>query len=382
MSSPADPTAQGLATGSLPSMLLAPPSFIPPQTAFVRSLTAQHHRQITTQQWELESTPAFPPSPRAFVNKIPPRHSLRHQLQVNDHHSYFLPALRRTQPPRVVGHRGALYEALENTRESFLKCAEWKCQAVELDVFCLPTSRTDPAPVVIVFHGGGNDENPGDLTDYCLNQDGVSILDLTYEECLHLDFNPDHAEFACPREKIQQASIPTLQQVLEDLKGAGLEVKIELKGPGTVGPVLEVVEKLHMTSQCSYSSFDHARLKELRHLRPDLQSYPTAALFGATVPDNFVSRAVLCGATAVHLKYDTCTVERVDQVHAAGMQSMAWFRGPVGMKTDTAKKYWDVGNEDEACYQAVLDTGVDELCVNRPDVLLQLLQQTNGVTVQ
>ena len=41
----------------------------------------------------------------------------------------------RSAPPLVVGHRGALYQALENTRPSFQLCAEMGCDFVELDVF-------------------------------------------------------------------------------------------------------------------------------------------------------------------------------------------------------------------------------------------------------
>jgi hypothetical protein len=81
------------------------------------------------------------------------------------------------------------------------------------------------------------------------------------------------------------------------------------------------------------------------------------------------------GASEVHLRYDYCTVERISAIHAANMDSMCWFRGPIGMKSDVANKYWDVGNEDERCYQALIDTGVMQLCVNRPDVLIGLVKK-------
>lgn len=61
---------------------------------------------------------------------------------------------------------------MENTREGFRTCAAMGCDAVELDVFLLKCGS------LIVFHGGGADENPGDLLDYC-GREG-SILDLTY----------------------------------------------------------------------------------------------------------------------------------------------------------------------------------------------------------
>jgi glycerophosphoryl diester phosphodiesterase len=295
---------------------------------------------------------------------VPPEKSLRHILQVKDNQQ------KTRRRPQVVGHRGALYDELENTRQAFRRCVDLQCDAVELDVFVLPRDGT-----LVVFHGGGTDANPGDLSDYCLKQAGRSILDLTFAETQTLQFNPEFAEFPCPPKAIAQARIPTLEQVLLDLKGTSTKLKIELKGPHTVEPVLEVVERLQMTEQCSYSSFDHDRLRQLRQLRPDQTTHVIGALFDTrTMPaDNFIQLAQACGATSVHLQYDSCTTARVERIRDAGMTSMAWFRGPSGMADDTLHKYWDVGNEDEACYQAVVDTGVDELCVNKPDVLLRLL---------
>jgi hypothetical protein len=75
------------------------------------------------------------------------------------------------------------------------------------------------------------------------------------------------------------------------------------------------------------------------------------------------------------LKYDTCTTSRVSEIHASGMGSMAWFRGPMGMKEDVAEKYRDLGNEDEDMYLAVMKTGVGSLCVNRPNVLVNLIKK-------
>lgn len=300
------------------------------------------------------------------------KHSLRSRLQVSNNNNYnVFPVV--TRRPMVVGHRGALFDELENTRAAFLRCAALGCEAVELDVFLLKDGN------LVIFHGGGTDEHPGDLSDYCLHQEGKNILDLTLGEAQQLEFNPAYAEFACPADKIRSAQIPTLEQVLTDLKSTGVIVKIELKGQGVVEPVLELVDRLDMVDQCQYSSFDHGRLALLRQLRPARNAitgqyvYQTGALFD-TVPDDFMLQATAVGASEVHLRYDLCTVERVQAIHKAGMGSMAWFRGPIGMKRDTDTTYLDVGNEDFSCYRAVMDTGVQQVCCNRPDVLVSLLQ--------
>jgi hypothetical protein len=47
----------------------------------------------------------------------------------------------------------------------------------------------------------------------------------------------------------------------------------------------------------------------------------------------------------------------------------------MGMKEDVAEKYRDLGNEDEDMYLAVMKTGVGSLCVNRPNVLVNLIKK-------
>ena len=281
-----------------------------------------------------------------------------------------------SQPCKVVGHRGHLYRSLENTRHSIRLAAE-HCHEVEIDVFLLKCGT------LIVFHGGGTDQNPGCLKDYC--KKNASILDLTYVEVLQLEFNPNYNEFGCGPDVInklskeQECYIPTLHDVLSDAKETGVVIKIELKGPGTADPVLKLVEKLNMVDQVHYSSFEHSRIKRIRELRPDRKMdgsyrYKTGALFDE-VPDNFVDMALDVGASEVHLKYSECTAEIVNSIHQAGMDSMIWMRGPIGMKDDVTHRFHDVGNEDEAMYLAILKTGVKAMCVNRPDVLLNLLKK-------
>ena len=271
-----------------------------------------------------------------------------------------------------MGHRGSLYQELENTRASFVKTAEVGADAAELDVFLLKCGT------LVVFHGGGTDENPGDLLDYC-GRPG-NILDLTYAEALELEFNPEHNEFACPPAAIKRGRIPTLEEVLLDAKETGLHIKIELKGEGTVEPTLEVVERLDMVDQCSFSSFEHSRIAHLRKLRPDKTRYHTGALFDHR-PEDMLERAKAAGATEIHLRYDTITPEIIQAIHDAGFGSMVWFRGAVGMSDNCREKYWDVGNEDESMYDALLRTGVQKMCVNKPDVLFGLREKLSNPLV-
>lgn len=277
---------------------------------------------------------------------------------------------QRKTRPIICGHRGSIYKEPENTLSGFLKAIEIGVDAVEFDVFLLKCGT------LVVFHGAGGDENPG-LLDDNIGIEG-SILDYTAEEARKLSFNSNGEEFGCPKDRIDAPSafIPTLKEVLEVLKGTGVIAKIELKGPGTAEPVLELVESMEMTDQCHYSSFDHSRIARIRELRPERNSdgtyiYRTGALF-VDPPYNFISLSLAVGASEVHLRYDTCTKERVDAIHANGMGSLAWWRGPPGMLKDVTEKYLDVGNEDESMYRIAMKTGVDVMCVNKPDVLAKM----------
>jgi len=283
-------------------------------------------------------------------------------------------SINQEQRPRpiVCGHRGSPYQEPENTVAGFLNAYNSGADAVEFDVFLLKCGN------LVVFHGAGGDENPGLLHDN-IGIEG-SILDYTAEEARMLLFNSFGSEFGCPWERLvaPTAFIPTLKEVLEVLKGTGVIAKIELKGPGTAEPVLELVESMDMVDQCHYASFDHSRIARIRELRPERRLdgshiYKTGALF-VDPPDNFIDISMAAGASEVHLKYDTCTKERVASIHANGMGSMAWWRGPPGMLEDVTEKYLDVGNEDEAMYFVLMRTGVRWLCVNKPDVLAKLVK--------
>jgi glycerophosphoryl diester phosphodiesterase len=206
-----------------------------------------------------------------------------------------------------------------------------------------------------------------------------------------LTFNPKHPEFACPPQKIAEGKIPSLQQVLEDAKQSKLHLKLELKGGhDLVESVLELVDSMEMVDQISFSSFNMEYLAMVRSLRPQKNPitgrhiYRTGALFNDVGNDDgnddnydhhhdaIIAQAKSVGACEIHLRYDTCTAQFIQKIHDHGFGSMAWFRGPVGMEHDCTHKYWDVGNEDEAMYEALLRTGVQQMCINRPDVLLEL----------
>ena len=203
-----------------------------------------------------------------------------------------------------------------------------------------------------------------------------------------LTFNKNFDELGCgPNEITHSSKLPhycyihTLEEVLTTLGdhpnvSPNFTIKIELKGPNTDIPAVQLVRKLKMERQCQYSSFDHSRIAEVRRLDADAI---TGALFASHVPDNFIEQCLAVGANEVHFKYDTCLYERVQEAHSAGLNTMAWFRGRMGMKEDHLNKYHDVGNEAISMYKTVLMSGVRGMCVNRPEVMVKALEETQRI---
>lgn len=275
-------------------------------------------------------------------------------------------ALRRPLP-RVFGHRGSLYEEPENTLPSFRRALEAGAN-LELDVFLLKDGS------LVVFHGGGGDVRPGRLKGYF----GVpgSIMDLTLDEARRLRFGGP--VLVCPEERWAGATIPLLEEVLQVVKDHSdtAEVKIELKGPDTELPVLELVERMDLVDRCSYISFHLERLAKVRELRPQRRddgsyAYRTGGLW-SRVPEGHLTLARDAGLTEVQLRYDQCTRARVDAIHAAGFNSTCWFRGPSAMRWDAAR-FRDFSDEDGRVYTMLLQSGVQAMTVNRPGRLVQFL---------
>ena len=206
-----------------------------------------------------------------------------------------------------------------------------------------------------------------------------------------LTFDENFEEFGCGPDEITRPGDPshycyvhTLEEVLVTMRdhpdvSPDFVVRIELKGPDTAVPAVELVGRLDMARRCRYSSFDHSRILEVRSLDPDAV---TGALFDGPLPADFVQLAIAAGADEVQIKYDLCTCDTVRSAHRAGLRTMAWFRGPRGMRRDCLDKYHDVGNEDVDMYWTVLRSGVGCMCVNRPDVMVRALAEARFESIR
>jgi glycerophosphoryl diester phosphodiesterase len=314
----------------------------------------------------------------------------------------------------VIGHRGSIYEHVENTMEGFARCAvELEC-SIELDIYEVLVAAApqqdpdadDDVDTLVVFHGGGGgeDQKPGRLHPQILVPDpNRSIMDCTLAEVNALSFNSDYDGYVCPKPHIGSARIPTLRSVLELLQHyPKTQVKLELKagGPQFITRAMALLAEfpLSFVERCTFSSFHHSLLHEIHARNHQHQNqknsdsgntaisndnnnhnnalyFRTGALFDAPLPDNFTILAT--GCEEVHLRYDTCTVTNIEAAHRHGYTTLAWFRGPTAMKHDVATR-WDNVRGEQDLYTTLWQSGVQQICCNKPQLLLELMTTTTS----
>ncbi len=145
----------------------------------------------------------------------------------------------------VIGHRGAFYEAPENTMLSFRKAVELGADMIEFDV------RMCKSGEIVVIHDA----------DVRRTSDGEGFVrEMTLEELRKLDFG-------------EGERIPTLEEVLKFAKDR-VYVNIEIKEPDIVEKVVKLVEKHDMVESVIISSFYHHALLKVKEVNPAILTAP------------------------------------------------------------------------------------------------------------
>jgi glycerophosphoryl diester phosphodiesterase len=239
--------------------------------------------------------------------------------------------------PLNFAHRGASYEAPENTLAAFLLAAELGADGIEFDV------QLSQDGEVVVIH------------DFCLetttNGQGL-VRDRTLAELKQLDagshFDPAFAE----------QRIPTLQETIDTI-GHRLLFNIELKtaslrDDGLAAVVVRTVEENHMLDRVIISSFNPLVLRLVKQLNPWIA---TGLLYA---PDSLLLLRrpwlrYLIRFDAMHPHYST-----------ADARYMRWAR-----KQNYRINVWTA--DDPGDMWQLMRRGVDIIITNRPDLLRQVL---------
>lgn len=180
---------------------------------------------------------------------------------------------------KVYAHRGASAYAPENTLPAFKLAEEQGADGIELDVHLTKDGE------LVVIHDEKLDRTTngtGLVKDYTLAELKTFCAD---------NGMPGYAD----------ARIPTLREVLEQVKPGKMLVNIELKTgilwyEGIEKKTLDLVAELGMQDRIIYSSFNHYSIAEVRRLAPEAQ---TAYLFG-DIPCDIEKYAAERGVEGLH----------------------------------------------------------------------------------
>lgn len=223
----------------------------------------------------------------------------------------------------VIGHRGATGLEPENTMRSFRKALQLGVDTIECDVHLTQDRQ------VVLMHDH--------TVDRTTNGSGF-VNGLTFDEIRRLDAGKGE-------------QVPTLQELLDLAKGK-LELHIELKDPTAVEAVLDLVKQSGMEDAVFLTTGDTDVLKRVRSLHPTIS---LEHIFGDP-PDDAIDRALSVGAKRISCHFRKLTQAYVDQGHTRGLHVIAW---PPNTR------------EEQEC---ALDFGVDLICSDRPDVLIDTLR--------
>lgn len=239
--------------------------------------------------------------------------------------------------PLVLAHRGASFDAPENTLAAFRLARQLGADGVELDTML---SR-DGVPVVI------HDETLDKTTD------GYGrVKDHDLRALKRLDAG-SHYDF-----QFKGETIPTLDEAFEEI-GPDLVVNIELKAmalrsDGIELAVLNVIRRHNAAERVIVSSFNPFALRRFRALAPHI---PIGYLYAADQP--------------FYLRYGWFMFgypheARHPQHTLIDTHFMAWAK---------ANHYrvhtWTVDDPDRV--KTLRDLGVDAIITNRPDMALEAL---------
>jgi glycerophosphoryl diester phosphodiesterase len=244
--------------------------------------------------------------------------------------------------PLNYAHRGASHDAPANTLAAFNLAAELGADGIELDVHL---SKDGEAVVIHDFSLDATTDGRGQVGDHSLAQlrelDAGSWFDVA---------------FAGQR-------IPTLQEVV-DTVGHRLLMNIELKtkswrNEGLVAEVVRIVEDNNLSDRVVISSFNPIVLRRVRQANPKI---PLGLLYS---PDQ-----------ALHLRRGwprhLVQVEALHPHYSLAGSGYARWAKEKGYRLHV----WTV--DDPAVMRELVQSGVDIIITNRPDVLREILLKDLG----
>jgi glycerophosphoryl diester phosphodiesterase len=245
-------------------------------------------------------------------------------------------------PCLVIGHRGAMAYAPENTLASFEEAVRRGADLIEMDVQLSQDGK------IVVMHDTSVDRTT----------DGSGVVrDLPWKKIQSFDagvwYGPDYA----------QENVPSLEEVITRFRhrkstnrhslGFVIELKtIKGSGGSLADAVVALLGREDFMERCIVISFDAVALQEVRAAH---KSLPTGLLFNEESEEGRIAQAKAIGAQAIFPRKTWITTRGVAAAHKAGLTVGTW--------TCNTK------NEMER----MITCGADALVTNFPDRLRGLM---------
>lgn len=243
------------------------------------------------------------------------------------------------QMTKVFAHRGASGYAPENTLEAFALAGEQGAQGIELDV-----QLTKDGEVVVIH----------DETIDRVSTGKGAVRDYTLEELRRFSFHNHKKEY-------EGVQIPTLREVLEQVKPGGMEVNIELKTgiywyPGLEEKTVELVKAAGMENRVIYSSFNHYSVQKILELDAEAEA---AYLYSDVLlnVENYAKNTGVCGLhpAVYHLKM----ADFLESYRRSGLKVRVWTVN------------------DEADMRQFIEKDLEAVITNYPDRALRVRDEMN-----
>jgi len=219
---------------------------------------------------------------------------------------------RGRQFPLVIGHRGAMGHAPENTMTSFEQALDLGADMLEFDV------RLTKDGVAVVVHDANLDRT---------SNKSLNVADLNAKDILELDagswFDLRFAGERIPR----LATVLKWSQNKKTKTGEKLSFFVELKVDGDearremlVKAVVKELKEFKVSDNSVLISFDEPSLMISHKINPDVS---TGFLYSDFLHDA-LDRAKKLKANHILPRKDRVTGDLVTEAHSAGMGVMAW----------------------------------------------------------
>ena len=243
----------------------------------------------------------------------------------------------------IIAHRGASFDAPENTLSAMKLAWEQNADAIELDLWLSKDGR------LVVFHDADAKRIAGVPR---------KIAEMTWAEVQRLDAG------AWKDPQFKGERIPTLESILETVP-KGRRAVLEIKsGPEIVPEIKRVLDASKRSSrELAIISFNFESLKKSRETFPDIEHYflhsykkdPETGKFPALKP--LIARANAAKFHGLNLHFDwPIDQDFVREVKGAGLKMLVWTVN------------------DAAVAKRLATAGVDAITTDRPGWLREQLK--------